>query len=93
MWYGLLGGKEIVSRTFRNLDQRVLLECDGQRIHLPSLQGIVVLNIPSYMGGANFWGGAKEKKVFLSLLKNLCKFFSFFIACFKKELVYTHGKM
>ncbi|XP_013412393.1 diacylglycerol kinase delta isoform X2 [Lingula anatina] len=60
MWYGVLGGKEILSKTFKNLEQRVQLECDGQRIPLPSLQGIVVLNIPSYMGGANFWGGTKE---------------------------------
>ena len=60
MWYGVLGGKEMLHRTFKNLDQRVLLECDGQRIPLPSLQGIVILNIPSYGGGANFWGGTKE---------------------------------
>ena len=46
MWYGVLGGKEILQRTFKNLDQRVQLECDGQRIPLPSLQGIVILNIP-----------------------------------------------
>lgn len=32
------------------------LECDGQKIPLPELQGIVVLNIPSFMGGTNFWG-------------------------------------
>ncbi|XP_050417388.1 diacylglycerol kinase delta isoform X2 [Patella vulgata] len=60
MWYGVLGGKEILHRSFKNLDQKVLLECDGQRIPLPSLQGIVILNIPSYGGGANFWGGTKE---------------------------------
>ncbi|XP_041350490.1 diacylglycerol kinase delta-like isoform X2 [Gigantopelta aegis] len=60
MWYGVLGGKEMLHQTFKNLDQRVLLECDGQRIPLPSLQGIVILNIPSYGGGANFWGGTKE---------------------------------
>ncbi|KAK3094795.1 hypothetical protein FSP39_006352 [Pinctada imbricata] len=64
MWYGVLGGKELVQRTFKNLDQRVQLECDGQRIPLPSLQGIVILNIPSYMGGANFWGGTKEDDTF-----------------------------
>lgn len=46
MWYSVLGGKEILQRTFKNLDQRVQLECDGQRIPLPSLQGIVILNIP-----------------------------------------------
>ena len=63
MWYGMLGGKELVHRTYRNLEQKVQLECDGQRIPLPSLQGIVVLNIPSYMGGANFWGTTKEDEV------------------------------
>lgn len=33
-------------KTYKNLDQRVQLECDGRRIPLPSLQGIVILNIP-----------------------------------------------
>lgn len=42
------------------------LECDGQRIPLPSLQGIVVLNIPSFMGGTNFWGGKEEDDCFLA---------------------------
>ena len=45
MWYGVIGSKEMVNRTFKNLDQRVQLECDGTRIPLPNLQGLVVLNI------------------------------------------------
>ncbi|XP_077284434.1 diacylglycerol kinase eta [Arctopsyche grandis] len=56
MWYGVLGSREWVQRTYRHLGQRVQLECDGQKIPLPELQGIVVLNIPSFMGGTNFWG-------------------------------------
>ncbi|XP_026681175.1 LOW QUALITY PROTEIN: diacylglycerol kinase eta-like [Diaphorina citri] len=47
MWYGVLGSKQWLAKTYKNLEQRVQLECDGQRIPLPSLQGIVVLNIPS----------------------------------------------
>ena len=43
----------------------MILECDGEAIPLPSLQGIVVLNIQSFMGGTNFWGGAKEDNIFL----------------------------
>lgn len=39
MWYGILGGKELMHRTYRNLDQRIRLECDGVPIELPSLQG------------------------------------------------------
>ena len=46
MWYGMLGTKELLAKTYRNLEQRVHLECDGHRISLPALQGIVVLNIP-----------------------------------------------
>lgn len=50
----------------RHLGQRVQLECDGQRIPLPELQGIVVLNIPSFMGGTNFWGGTRGDDIFLA---------------------------
>jgi len=49
MWYGVLGSKQWLQKTYKNLEQRVQLECDGQRIPLPSLQGIVVLNIPRYL--------------------------------------------
>ncbi|XP_070538443.1 diacylglycerol kinase delta-like isoform X2 [Ptychodera flava] len=63
-WYGIFAGKELVQRTSKNLHERIQLECDGQRIPLPTLQGIVVLNIPSYMGGFNFWGGRKEDSNF-----------------------------
>ncbi|KAI5694375.1 hypothetical protein M8J75_015773, partial [Diaphorina citri] len=66
MWYGVLGSKQWLAKTYKNLEQRVQLECDGQRIPLPSLQGIVVLNIPSFMGGTNFWGGTKEDEVWLA---------------------------
>ncbi|XP_018419452.1 PREDICTED: diacylglycerol kinase delta [Nanorana parkeri] len=64
MWYGVLGTKELLQRTYKNLEQKVLLECDGVAIPLPSLQGIAVLNIPSYAGGTNFWGGNKEDDTF-----------------------------
>ncbi|XP_073918283.1 diacylglycerol kinase kappa [Castor canadensis] len=57
IWYGLLGSKELLQRSYRKLEERVHLECDGEAISLPNLQGIVVLNITSYAGGVNFWGG------------------------------------
>lgn len=105
MWYGVLGTKELLHRTYKNLEQRVLLEvsvtgpgqsptdsssvggrvfttsclwavlqCDGRPIPLPSLQGIAVLNIPSYAGGTKFWGGSKEDDVRTkpSLCSSLC---------------------
>ncbi|XP_016419563.1 diacylglycerol kinase eta [Sinocyclocheilus rhinocerous] len=70
MWYGVLGTKELLQRTYKNLEQKVQLECDGQYIPLPSLQGIAVLNIPSYAGGTNFWGGTKEDDAFENTLKS-----------------------
>ncbi|KAM7321274.1 hypothetical protein ACRRTK_019366 [Alexandromys fortis] len=60
MWYGVLGTRELLQRSYKNLEQRVQLEY----IPLPSLQGIAVLNIPSYAGGTNFWGGTKEDDIF-----------------------------
>ncbi|XP_034487795.1 diacylglycerol kinase eta isoform X1 [Drosophila innubila] len=67
MWYGVLGSKQLLQKTCKNLEQRVQLECDGQRIPLPELQGIVILNIPSFMGGTNFWGSSTKKDdIFLS---------------------------
>ena len=60
MWYGVFTGRQMVSKEFKNLSQRLTLECDGEEIALPQLQGIVLLNIPSYMAGTNFWGTDKE---------------------------------
>jgi hypothetical protein len=63
--YGLLGSKEFVQQTFKNLEQKVLLECDGVKIPLKNVQGIVILNIPSYTGGVNFWGhNSKDENIF-----------------------------
>lgn len=49
--------------SFRVTSGSFIFQCDGQYIPLPSLQGIAVLNIPSYAGGTNFWGGTKEDDV------------------------------
>ena len=64
MWYGVFTGRQMVSKEFKNLSQRLTLECDGEVIELPQLQGIVLLNIPSYMAGTNFWGTDKESGAF-----------------------------
>ncbi|CAD7093075.1 unnamed protein product [Hermetia illucens] len=59
IWYESLRSKQLLHNTYKNLEQRIQLKCDGQRIQLPTLHGIVIRNIPSYMGGTNFWGGKK----------------------------------
>ena len=67
MLYSILGSKELLQRTYRNLEQKVRLECDGIKIPLKNVQGIVVLNIPSYTGGVNFWGpNSRDENVFIT---------------------------
>ena len=64
MLYGILGGKEFLFNSQRYLERRIQLECDGEPVELPQrLQGLVFLNIPSYMAGTNFWGTEREKSV------------------------------
>jgi hypothetical protein len=90
MLYGLLGSKELVQRTFKNLEQKVLLECDGAKIPLRNVQGIVVLNIPSYTGGVNFWGNNSKDddvKSFLFVCFLVLKFFFFFNLGFYKSII------
>lgn len=63
--YGYLGGREFFTNTQRYLERKIILECDGKPIQLPQrLQGLVFLNIPSYMAGTNFWGTEREKEGF-----------------------------
>ncbi|XP_063681030.1 diacylglycerol kinase eta-like [Bolinopsis microptera] len=59
MRYGVISGRQFFMNKYKNLNQRVHMECDGIPVQLPTLQGIVVLNITSYMGGTNFWGTGK----------------------------------
>ena len=64
MLYGILGGKEFFANSQKHLERKITLECDGHPVSLPSrLQGLVFLNIPSYMAGTNFWGTGREKRV------------------------------
>ena len=36
--------------------ERIFLECDGEKIPLPpNLEGLMVLNTPSYGGGSDLW--------------------------------------
>lgn len=36
------------------------MECDGQELVLPSdTEGLIILNIPSYMGGVDLWASGR----------------------------------
>jgi hypothetical protein len=44
-----------MERGFRNLDQRIEVYLDGVRAELPSIESVVVLNIPSWGAGVDLW--------------------------------------
>jgi len=44
-----------MERGFRDLDQRLELYLDGVRAELPSIESVVVLNIPSWGAGVHLW--------------------------------------
>lgn len=47
MWYGVLGTKELLHRTYRNLEQKVLLEVSGSLLgDLPSLAIDIPVGLP-----------------------------------------------
>lgn len=69
--YGILGGREFFSNSQKYLERKITLECDGHVVSLPNrLQGLVFLNIASYMAGTNFWGTDREKRVSPSLCED-----------------------
>ncbi|XP_015432066.1 PREDICTED: eye-specific diacylglycerol kinase [Dufourea novaeangliae] len=66
MYYGQMGGKDLVLRKWKDLSEYVTLDCDGQDL-TPKLKehrvhAIVFLNIASYGGGTHPWGAASGTK-------------------------------
>ncbi|XP_017851548.1 eye-specific diacylglycerol kinase isoform X2 [Drosophila busckii] len=59
MYYGQMGGKDLILRQYRNLSQWVSLECDGtdytNRLRDAGCHAVLFLNIPSYGGGTHPW--------------------------------------
>ncbi|XP_049311749.1 eye-specific diacylglycerol kinase isoform X3 [Bactrocera dorsalis] len=59
MYYGQMGGKDLILRQYRNLSQWVTLECDGQdftgKLRDAGCHAVLFLNIGSYGGGTHPW--------------------------------------
>ena len=55
MLYLTYGTQQVMERGFRDLDQRLELYLDGVRAELPSIESVVVLNIPSWGAGVHLW--------------------------------------
>ncbi|KAK0162875.1 hypothetical protein PV327_006615 [Microctonus hyperodae] len=66
MFYGQMGGKDLVRRKWKDLSGFVTLECDGQdltsKLREHRVHAIVFLNIPSYGGGTHPWAATSGWK-------------------------------
>ncbi|XP_031838906.1 retinal degeneration A isoform X2 [Nomia melanderi] len=66
MYYGQMGGKDLVLRKWKDLSEYVTLDCDGQdmtpKLKEHRVHAIVFLNIASYGGGTHPWGAASGTK-------------------------------
>lgn len=59
--YAKEGAKSIIDKTFVDLPWQVRLEVDGTEIDIPEgSEGVLVANIPSYMGGVDLWQNEGE---------------------------------
>ncbi|XP_012279968.1 eye-specific diacylglycerol kinase isoform X2 [Orussus abietinus] len=66
MFYGQMGGKDLVRRKWKDLSEFVTLQCDDKDL-TPKLKehrvhAIVFLNIASYGGGTHPWGATSGTK-------------------------------
>ncbi|XP_008218102.1 diacylglycerol kinase epsilon isoform X1 [Nasonia vitripennis] len=53
--YLCFGTQQVVERECKDLDQRIEVYLDDKKIELPSIESIVVLNIPSWGAGVDLW--------------------------------------
>ena len=45
----------------KDLNKKIELELDGERVELPNLEGIIVLNIGYWGGGCRLWEGMGDE--------------------------------
>ncbi|VDN12416.1 unnamed protein product [Dibothriocephalus latus] len=59
--YFRIGLRKMVNRSScKDLHKKIVIEADGKTLDLPHLEGVIVLNILSWGGGANPWGLDKD---------------------------------
>ncbi|KAK7358765.1 hypothetical protein VNO77_00704 [Canavalia gladiata] len=60
--YAKEGARDILDRTCADLPWQVWLEVDGRDFEIPKdSEGLIVLNIGSYMGGVDLWQNDRER--------------------------------
>ncbi|KAL3148265.1 hypothetical protein ABBQ38_013732 [Trebouxia sp. C0009 RCD-2024] len=61
LWYTGLGAREIVQHSVRQISKRLQVICDGEPLTLPNdIEGVLFLNINSYMGGVDLWASGVD---------------------------------
>lgn len=66
--YTGVGAKDMLAQSSLHLSRRIRVECDGVHLALPpDTEGILLLNIPSYMGGVDLWASGEPRPICLSL--------------------------
>jgi len=61
-WYFTSGANAWLAKTCANIESKIDVFCDGKPVEIPSaLEGIIVLNIPSFGGGTDLWGRAEDE--------------------------------
>merc|ERR1719411_964769 len=62
--YFSYGTKDVLERECKNLDQILELVLDDQKIELPSIESVVILNIPNWGAGVRPWTLGQDHKNF-----------------------------
>lgn len=65
--YLCFGGHQAVERECKDLDKQMEVYLDGEKMDLPSMEGIVILNIPFWAAGVDVWNIGSEGNAFLCI--------------------------
>lgn len=57
--YLCFGTQQVVAADYRDLEQRIEVFLDDERVELPPIEALVIVNIPSWGAGVNLWGTEK----------------------------------
>lgn len=60
MLYLCFGTQQVVGRECKDLDKSLEVYLDGKKAELPSIESIVILNIPSWAAGVDLWKMGEE---------------------------------
>lgn len=63
LWYFRSGAMTWMGKTCANICSKIEVICDGEPVDIPpSLEGVIILNIPSFGGGTDLWGRAEDEE-------------------------------